>query len=456
MNIQVEPHDELNTVVYKVRSAKEKNLIVVVPDSFLPFRNSIALGLLKQYANEDKKRIAIQTEDPLIQKEATKLGILVLGSGELATTQEVPKDERKSNPSLTRVFALLLLIFVLSSYYLLYYAPVTVGIALEVLQFQDQMVIPHGFLVEHATKETASVTLTKRTPATGSKVFGTSYAQGTVILINTQNEEILLPQGTLVQTRGGIPFRTLDEVTVPPVTTEYFMDVPTGLKAGRTEVLVQAVEKGLSGNVSEGRIEEIPGFALTVRNPEALRGGTEAVFSTIQVLDRNRAKDLVLQEARVTLLELLDGKKGERILLPHTLEVFVEWLEYAEEGQEGAEAYARGLVQGVVYSFSEEDLRALIGGILSENAPAGFSFLEESLLVFGRSIEKKEKGSFVVPLSYTYKGQKGDVLPLLLGKNAEEVQSLAEELPYIREIDLRGRKKALPTNPNRIRLVAKE
>ena len=86
--------------------------------------------------------------------------------------------------------------------------------------------------------------LTRRTPATGRKIVGISRAVGAVTLINQSQSEAAVAKGTILETGSGILFRTTKDVVVPAVTTQYFMDIPTGLTAGKAEVEIEAVEAG--------------------------------------------------------------------------------------------------------------------------------------------------------------------------------------------------------------------
>ena len=90
--------------------------------------------------------------------------------------------------------------------------------------------------------------------ATGSQTLGTAFAKGAAVLINEGDEPINVPKGTLLKTGEGVVFQTDEPVVVHGRSTEYFLDVAAGVRAGQKEVGITASEAGEKGNVAAGRI----------------------------------------------------------------------------------------------------------------------------------------------------------------------------------------------------------
>ena len=102
------------------------------------------------------------------------------------------------------------------------------------------------------------------TAATGLVTFATAFPTGSAP-VATQN--ITIPQGTLVQTSGGVLFSTLANTLLASGTTS--------VNAG-----VQALSIGTAGNIIASGISGSPltsvGYPLFVQNPTATLGGTNA------------------------------------------------------------------------------------------------------------------------------------------------------------------------------------
>ena len=123
-----------------------------------------------------------------------------------------------------------------------------------------------------------------------------------------------VPKGTRL-TGEGILFATDAPVVVPPRSTEYFLDVATGVRAGQQEVTITALEPGEQGNVAAGRVRFFAdgalGEKLTVRNPEPLRGGTSVQQTQVTEEDIQRAESACQRQANLKAAEILQAKAGE-------------------------------------------------------------------------------------------------------------------------------------------------
>jgi hypothetical protein len=129
--------------------------------------------------------------------------------------------------------------------------------------------------------------------ATGQNAVDTA-ATGTVTFtsFNTVGA-VQVPEGTQVETTGKVAFATASVVTVPKA-------VVTGggsLIRGTADVAVNAVKKGVSGNVAAGAIVNVPPWLATalvthnqVTNKKATSGGTHTVTPFVQQSDIDAAE----------------------------------------------------------------------------------------------------------------------------------------------------------------------
>ena len=302
----------------------------------------------------------------------------------------------------------------------------------------------------------AKTSITRRTSSTGRETIGLSKAQGVVVLLNQQQKEVRVPKGTILKTGNGVSFETLKDVVVPAVSTQYFMDVPTGLQAGKAEVAVRALESGASGNVAAGRISLVEGFNLDVRNPEPTNGGEDLVKMFVTETDLARAKELVLKDARQLALETLYQTIKNGLVLDDTLLVNIEWKEGSTAGEEGPEAYVSAIAHGQISRADTERLSAQIIDVLNEIISPGFEVVPATIKVIETTVTN-DNGEYnlKVKVEGYCQGLVEEVLlkDLLLGREVEEVANVCASLPHIAEIAVvEAKRDRLPRWSNWVRL----
>ena len=84
MTIYLDPMDELNTIVHKIRTAPDPEVVLVVPPENRALRDEINVKLLAKYAQDSQKQLAIRTDDPLVSKYAAVNQIPVIALEETA------------------------------------------------------------------------------------------------------------------------------------------------------------------------------------------------------------------------------------------------------------------------------------------------------------------------------------------------------------------------------------
>ncbi len=334
----VDPGEEIASILPGVKNAAGKRVAVVLPPDPTLFRNDLNLRLLLVYAREGQKELALVTQDAAVIRLASYFDIpvycdinLVWQPEGLATAGDVTEPlpiTKLSSASISRVRtdrhrllmqqrlataaiaigALILLAFAYSS-------RVIVTITPNLQYVESEVQLPMQAMTRHPVA--ANVTATSQVSSSGQRSVGISPAIGTVIFFNETQKEISVPKGTLVATDGGTTFSTTKAIQVPPVTIEYFMQVPVGTKTGQAEVSVQALSLGSMGNVAAGRILRLPQgpTSLRVTNPEPTRNGADQMRAVVTANDVSLAQKQVLQALQDACKVSLSAKAGDDALL---------------------------------------------------------------------------------------------------------------------------------------------
>lgn len=261
----------------------------------------------------------------------------------------------------------------------------------------DRNLLPARLLETNIVEEGTRAT-------TGSRQKAAGNASGSVTFTNQGAEPVLVPDGTVVSTVTGtlVRFRTRGAVTVP------------GGLGQRADVVIEALDPGVEGNVLANTIGNISGalrFRLRVTNPQGTGGGGAALVNVVTQEDR----DLLLAETT-------QRAEGDAYLaLQESLEPG-EWLP-----EESVQSYVIAQAFG---QFNDEeadeltlDLRVLAQGTAVEDALSTQAALAE----LRRAIP--EMGQLVVD-SITYRREPGAVA---IGRSVEYTVTASAE--YVIPID---------------------
>jgi hypothetical protein len=209
---------------------------------------------------------------------------------------------------------------------------------------------------------------------TGEGILPQSKAKGVVEFRNLTQDAVTIPAGTVVVAKG-----------VRFVTTESG-EVDAGV--GKTiELPVEAVERGISGNVDSETINAIEGrlgLLLAVTNRAPTEGGRERMSGQADDSDRARAKDLLLRslenEARKQLAHEVDP--GD-VVFTDTF-ALSQILSEVYDPPPGAAGEKLTLTMRAEYSVryaSASDLTELAALALNSSLPPGYLAASDSLSV---------------------------------------------------------------------------
>ncbi len=333
--IQLEPHDDIDSVRDKLGWVRAPRVLLVFPDD--PhchiLRNKLDLVLLQRDATRRRAQLALITRDPVVIDHAGDLRIACFRSVEESHRRfwrtararlEVSRSERPTpldadlaeagtrlhseaarplHPGLRRALATSLFWLVLAAL-LAGSAVVLPGATVRLVPLSNQVTVTtlitadpeaEPGLVDPSRALIAARVIgvevegTTSVETTGSALRPTDKARGFAMFTNLIPDQTTIPAGTLLRTSAAQPVRfiTLSDATLP------------GQIGQTVEVAIEAVEAGFEGNVPGGRINQVEGplaNRVGVANPEPTRNGDAAEVRSIAEDDMSRVRALLLQQ----------------------------------------------------------------------------------------------------------------------------------------------------------------
>jgi hypothetical protein len=219
--------------------------------------------------------------------------------------------------------------------------------------------------------------------ATGKRVEE-EKATGTVQFSNrdfTAPETV--PKGSVVSTSSGVRFRTNSAVRVPEAELVGLQVFPA-----TANVKVTAVEGGEDGNVEPNTIVIVPRGedpeTLTVRNPDATKGGSREEFPRVSQKDVDAAMEALgedLDEAFAARLEEPDLTEDGATVFPDTATLGEPAFEPDPESLVGEEQESFELAAtatGSVVAVDAAPVRTIAEQRLAASVPEGFRLVDGS------------------------------------------------------------------------------
>lgn len=357
--IPVEKDESIQGLIKKMRDSLSAKIIIFSDKRVVFLRNEINLRLLKYYSEEEGKELVLVVKDRTVRKLAKRLGLEVheklepeetsfyqnhlpieledLANEAVSAREEEPAPVLHPTSGGRLVMALVFTFFslVAAAYFLLRpKIDIIIHPTTKEHIFSSRGTVGTGFnerevlkgvlplkLIEKEDELTVSIS------TTGRKRVGYTAAKGKVIFINSGTNQIIVPKGTVVSTKGGVGFLTAKPVVVPRKQTRYEMGVPTGETYGQVEVDVEALEKGSIGNVDKQMITKIEGHlanTLHVVNSRSFTSGEDRLVPVVEEDDIRRAED----EAKRQLVlraeaEVRGMVEEDYILLPELIQTEV-------------------------------------------------------------------------------------------------------------------------------------
>jgi hypothetical protein len=353
----LDAQDEITSAAARIRDSSDTRIALVLTGGSRVATSRINFRLLAGEAKRRNKQLAIVAADPSVQSVARTAelpvfatvgeyekaeAILAGGGPELATTATLGElamtlgtrgssgrpaagpagPARKSRariggvpPSvLAGLTAVFVLVVGLGAFFFYPSATVAITVREETLGPMSLSVTVDP-KVTALNEEAATVPgVTKAFPvdisgsfdATGQNVVETP-ATGTVTF-DSINTVFAVPviAGTQVSAAGGIAFTTTQTVSVPAAVVS-----GTRITHGTADAPVQAVQKGVDGNVAAGKIVKLPSdlvaAKVTVTNKSAMTGGTHTETPMIVQADIDKAESNLRSQLGSRLQEAISA-----------------------------------------------------------------------------------------------------------------------------------------------------
>jgi hypothetical protein len=387
--IYLDAKDDIAVVRERLRRARSKRILLVVPGRCRALSRPLDLKLLRRCVEELAIEVAIVSSDPRTRGLAKEEGFsvfLMVWRGKRAKWKG--RKGKALSGWIERMVGSIVFIGVLA--FLLFgvalllpstkvtLMPETVDIScslsvqaspeLERIDF-NSFRIPASVIKEEVKGEAWILT-------TGTKDSPDEKAKGTVIFINKTNSPIVIPKGTVVATSTGttVRFITTEEANLP------------GEVGGIARVGVEAVLPGPSGNVGVNIINRVEGpLSLQVRvtNDEPTIGGTVKRVRMVTEVDKERLKASLLQQLITSAHAMMEEELKEGELVPKD-SLNVDYIlteiydKFVGEEADTLSLEMEVMVSGVV--IDEGDVRNLVYKVLEAKVVEGYKLVDRSFL----------------------------------------------------------------------------
>jgi hypothetical protein len=408
--IPVDPDDDIGSLREKLDQAESRRVVLVVPRSARLFRNPVRLKLLRRYARQAAREVAIVAEDGEARRLARAEGFRVART--VTGVSFAPRGRALTLPSVSPggliasgiLLAIVLVVAFAGAAVVVPSAtvelapvasPVTEALTVKASR-QARGVNPEQRTVS-GRLVTAEAEATDTTGTTGRKSSPTERAKARVTITNRnpQDGAFTIPRGTTVRTLGNIQFSLDEAVTVPATNAP-------------VQVGVTAVEPGVSGNVAARAITAFSDAALntraTVVNEQPATGGAQSETPFVTLADRNRLRQSVIDKLRVAgYAQLYDTKRPNESIYRETVQVTVveeTFDRLLDEEASTVTIRARARVSAI--AFTSDDVLELGQRVARAQVPAGQQILPGSLSVTPLGLVGADDDAVTFNLSVTY------------------------------------------------------
>ena len=410
--LKIDDHDDVISICDKISGCRSNRVLLVLPRGFKVFREKMDLVLVQRHSTRLGAQLGLVTRDEQIASIAYDLGIAVF-EDERNAQRKAWRRWRKVNPDLNRrqkiqniiqqgkqsrvtikrntlPLSLRMIFFVVGLLgvfaMLAYLVP---GAVIRLAPIEEEQTLK---LDVWASLNVSSPTITGAVPAqiktvivdheeagipSQTALVADQPSKGEITLENITDQDVFVPQGTIVITLSSPPirFRTLEAITVP---------------SGKDPVVktaVEAVEAGSRGNVpaqSIGAIEGLIGLKLIVSNLEETRGGSDRESLAPSQADydllRQRSAAALKKKAMDALSEQL--AVGEKMLIATLVESkLLEEKMDPPVGQPADRISLRIEAEYSVWIINERDILTVTESAMDAVLKSGYRSVPNSVLV---------------------------------------------------------------------------
>lgn len=473
--LTIEAGSSIHTLIRYLQDSGANRLIFVLPPIADVVRQEVDLRLLLFYAQREGKEVVLVTPDAAVEHLAMQYGLeyypsldaLEAAASSREKEEQMRKERGRSSrgwlrPRLVHLLFLPLLFLAIGVYIML-----TTPVATVVIEPRREQV-EESFTLKGVREEEGALpasggavplgrvvryfTVVEAVPATGVEREGVTPARGVVTVFNRRKQEAYLPQGTVFRTGNGVEFVSLKAVTVPAMRTEYFMDVPVGVRVGQAEVDVQAALPGSAGNVAKGRIKILAlpeSEGLEVINPEPTQGGTDRVFTVVTQADRQALEKKLRDAAQTEAFTQLNSALGEDqkvsgrwVLAPTVLAEVVELKIDQPEGTRAERVTGTAEVKGSALTVEYARLLAVAEERLAQKLGTRRVLLPRSVAL--TKVEVEPQGAGEVSFFLTARGvaqakvEAERVRRAIAGRTIQEAEEFLRSMEAIASFRIRS------------------
>ncbi|MGQ0600777.1 MAG: baseplate J/gp47 family protein [Anaerolineales bacterium] len=418
--LHLDPHDDYVSARDKMGWVQTQRVLLVWPqrapsNGTPPLQRRLDLVLLHRHAHRLGAQLALVTRDEAVRDNAAELGLPVFESVEATRTMRwrarVPRirpTRRNRRPDTAPirewmrtertptlrslpngvVFGLRLIVFLiglLALFGLLYtlvpsasialtLAPQPIATTVEVIA--DPAISTLQASVIPARRVRVEVQNTQLLPTTGSVEVPGERAAGTVIFNNIAGTAALIPQGTSVRTGN----------TNARFTTQQAVNIE-GRIGATVQVEIQAVDKGLTGNVPANAINTIDGplgTQLAVVNAQPTTGGNVERRAAVTAADREALQTKTLTQLQQSSLAAIEAQlqPGEFVVSETVTVTQVLAEDFDPALGEASDTISLTLrIAATGTAVSEAQVRAVAVTALEASLPSGAALVADTVRV---------------------------------------------------------------------------
>ncbi|GIW05356.1 MAG: hypothetical protein KatS3mg060_0161 [Dehalococcoidia bacterium] len=459
--IQMDPDDDIGSLREKLDQAESRRVVLLVPRSAKLLRNPVRLKLLRRYARQSAREVAIVAEDGEVRRLARAEGFRVAGSVKGASFKSPSRSfslPAVSTAGMVAAGVLLGLVLLATLAVAAVVVPsATVELAPVATPVTEALTVKASRQARGVNPEqrtiagrlvTAEAEATDTTEATGKKSTPTERAKTRVTITNRnpqENGQFTIPRGATVRTLGNVQFALDEAVTVPA-------------SSSSVQVGVTAVEAGVSGNVAARTITAFSDGTLNSRaavvNEQPATGGAQSDTPYVTLADRNRLRQSIIEKLRAAgYAQLFDIKRQNESIYRETVQVTVveeTFDRLLDEEASTVTIKARARVSAI--AFTSDDVLELGQRTARAQLPAGQQVLPGSLSVAPLGLVGFDDDAVTFNLGVTYLAipqiNENQIKSAIAGQSVGQAEDyLASVVPLRRPPEIRVWPSASPWLP---------
>ncbi len=413
IKVEVELHEDVISILNKLKSTEDTGIELVVPDGAVLFENVLNLKLIKSWSDREGKVINFNTDDingqnmlmylengGALSESFDEEGVETLEPDTKGVDKNIPRKKLvlpkikfpriRLKGRLPIIIAALLLLLVIGGVFAYKFmseipkAEVTILVNAQPLTRSFEIKVKNGVVTDVEQKllkgSTVQASLDDKLTieTTGEKIIG-EKAKGRITIYNKTSEEKKFEKGEELKSEDDddLVYVLDDTVTVPPSTPEDPSDPGSLLIPGQADADVLADKIGDKYNLKEDNdliFDDYDEDAYAAEVVEDIDGGKEEKISTVaqedidtlktSLLENTQDKNLLALNNTVTEKEkLISGSENTGV----SKEAFSHSLDEETEELTLEQTF---VTKGLVYET--EELDKLIDKVVEDFVPEGF------------------------------------------------------------------------------------